>query len=109
LSAWPGEHRLKNIEANPSIHAMRTIIISVSYYWKELLIARRRVPKFFQGLADREAAGLLARWELLEARQMLRHERLCWDEHKGVLHEPSYVIAGLVLGSFKRVCGSTSA
>jgi hypothetical protein len=57
------------------------------------LIARRRVPKFFQSLLDREAAGLLARWELPEARQMLCHERLRRDKDEGVLHEPSYIIA----------------
>ena len=42
----------------------------------------------FPSFSDRKTAGLLTWWELLEARQMLCHERLRRNEHKGVLDEP---------------------
>src|SRR6266567_4734508 len=68
-----------------------------------MLIARRRVPELLHGVLDRERAWLLAGLELLEACKMLRHERLCRDEHKGVLDEPSHVVARLVLSPLERV------
>src|SRR6516165_5663757 len=65
------------------------------------LIAGRRVPQLFHGLLDREAARLLARRELLKALEVLRHERLRWDQHEGVLDEPPHVVARLVLAPLK--------
>jgi hypothetical protein len=35
--------------------------------------------------------------------QVLRHDRLRRDEHKGVLHEPPHVVARLVLGPLEGV------
>ena len=34
---------------------------------------------------------------------MLPHDRLGRDEHKGVLDEPTHVVARFVLGPFKRI------
>jgi hypothetical protein len=66
-------------------------------------IAGRRIPELLHGLFDREASGLLARRELLEAHEMLRDQRLRRDQHEGVLDEPPHIVARLVLGPFERV------
>jgi len=34
---------------------------------------------------------------------MLRHERPCRHEHKGLLDEPAHIVAGFVLCPFERV------
>jgi len=67
------------------------------------LVAGRRVPELLHDVLDREGAGLLARREILEADQMLCHDRLRRDEHEGMLDEPPHVVARLVLGPFERV------
>ena len=67
------------------------------------LIAGRRVSELLHGLLDREAAGLLARRELLEAHEMLRHQRLRRDQYEGVLDKPSHVVPRLMLRSLERI------
>src|SRR5262245_14873885 len=66
-------------------------------------IGPRRIAQLLQGLLDREAARLLARRELLEAGDMLRHDRLRRNDHEGVLDEPAHVVAGFVLRALERV------
>src|SRR5690349_11107866 len=67
------------------------------------LITGGRISKLLHGLFNREAAGLLARRELLEAYEMLRHQRLRRDEHEGMLDKPSHIVARLMLGPLERV------
>ena len=57
-------------------------------------IARRRKAQLLHGLLYREAARPLARRKLLEALQMLRHDRLRRDHYEDVVNEPAHVVAG---------------
>jgi hypothetical protein len=66
-------------------------------------IAGRRISEFLQGLFDREQAGPLARRKLLEARQMLGHDRLRWNDHKRMLNEPSHAVARFILRSLEGI------
>lgn len=66
-------------------------------------IAGRRISEFLHGLFDRERAGPLARRKLLEARQMLGHDRLRWNDHKRMLNEPSHVVARFILRSLEGI------
>ena len=67
------------------------------------LITGRRVPEFLHGLFDQEGARLLARRELYEACQMLRHDPLRRNDHERMLDEPSNVVARLMLRTLERV------
>src|ERR1700723_1184390 len=61
------------------------------------LIVGWRVSELLHGLLDPKGSGFLAWRKLLEAQQMLGHERLRRDEHEGVLDKPPHVITRLVL------------
>src|SRR5438132_7165886 len=67
------------------------------------LIAALLSHQHFHGLADREAAWLLPRRELLERLQVLRHDRLRRNQDEQVLDEPFVVVARLLIRTLERV------
>ena len=67
------------------------------------LIARRGVSQLLHYVLDGKRSWPLPRWELLVAREVLRHDCLSRKQHKGVLDEPFDVIASLVLGPFEGI------
>src|SRR6516164_3516899 len=69
----------------------------------QLLIARRRQPQLFQRLIDRERAGPLPGREILKTLNVLRDDGLRWYDDKGVLDEPSDVIASLIHAALERI------
>ena len=67
-----------------------------------LLITALLLHQFFHGLIDREAAGLLPRWKLLECCEMLPDDRLRRDQYKQVLNEPFVIGACFVFRALER-------
>ena len=67
------------------------------------LIAALRVRQLFHSLVDREGSRPLARRELLKRLNVLRHDRLRWNQDEQVLGEPFDVIARLLFGTLKGV------
>jgi hypothetical protein len=74
-----------------------------SFQLHDLAASSPSALKAFHGLIDREASRFLPRRKLLEGAQMLPHDRLRWNEYKGVLNEPFVIPACLVFGTLEGI------
>src|ERR1700677_3923239 len=67
------------------------------------IVAMLGVLEFLYCVADREAAGLLARREVLQGLQFLGHDRLRRGHHEHALDVPFLVLAGFEVRLLERV------